>query len=234
MQVDINIEELAGAALASALEPSRIADKLREHMEKSVDEAIGDLFRYSSPFKKMLAEQLASAMPTTVEGIGQYGDVVLKTLMGVISQVREDNLRQTIEEEAKNLLAPVPAEYTLSELLRLFCEKADDEYSDNSRPTIIVDEPDERGYWDLSLDKEPGQSKYGCAYRLRFRKIEGSELSECWSMKAGDVDPSKSLFLGKSYGEQALLLNLYTCKTKVKYEPIDPDDFGYPSRERDY
>ncbi|WP_010226257.1 hypothetical protein [Pseudomonas donghuensis] len=226
MQLDINIEGIVAESVAAALSPEKLQPIIQSNVEDTVKRAIESQFSYRSKFKEMLEEKLAGVMPTDVKDIGRFGDLVVKTVSGMLSDMQNQVVKQSIQDRLAEMMKPLPQSITLTELLNSITKGLgeSDESRGEDRPTIIIETTEGvcAGYWHLYVDAEERTSKYSCAIQMDFDK-EG----KCYSLKINDYDPSKTLFLGSKYGLEALLLNLYTGGVKVQHQEVDIYDFYY-------
>ncbi|GLO05650.1 hypothetical protein PPUJ13061_55540 [Pseudomonas putida] len=230
MQLDINIEGIVAESVAAALSPEKLQPIIDQNVSSAVTSAIKEQFSYNSPFKKLLEASLEGAMPTSIEGLGRYGDLVLKTVSSMIEDYQEQALRQTITEKLEKVLAPLPARIKLSELIDQLAKAFEDSHLrdkyGSEAPTFIVEKgtgySSTSEYWTLYADANEGVEKYSCQVQMAFTG-EG----ECYSLRIGETDMKKSLILGSAYGAEALVLNLYTGGTKVDYEQIYAGDIRY-------
>lgn len=232
MQIDINIEQIVAESVAAALHPEKIQPIIEKNVQDAVKGAIEKQFSYSSPFKKALEEKLTGIMPTDFGDLGRYGDLVMKTVTGMLNDRQDQAVNQTIKEKLEAMLSPFPDRMKLTEvvgkLVLAFANSYDREGSD--RPTIIIESCENDGltpgYWHFFADPKRNQDKYSCKVHMSFNP-EG----ECYSLKFGDYDPRKSLLLGKVYGAEALILGLYTGGVKIEREDIYTDDIYYSDSE---
>lgn len=226
MQLDINIEGIVAESVAAALSPEKLQPIIEKNVASTVQRAIEEQFSYNSPFKKLLEEKLAGVMPTDVRNVGRYGDLVLKTVSGYLLDMQNQTVKQSIEEKLAAMLRPMPARMPLTELVRQIT-KAFEDMSDSrgeERPTIIIEKSEGicAGYWQLYADAEENKDKWSCSTKMMFRGD-----GECFDLTINEFDPKKSLFMGATYGIEALLLNLYTGGVKIDFEEIDNYDVRY-------
>lgn len=230
MQLDINIEGIVADSVAAALSPEKLQPIIDKNVQSAVTSSIQEQFNWNSPFKRLLEESLAGAMPTKIAGLGRYGDLVLKTVSAMINDYQEQALRQTITEKLAKVLEPLPARIKLSELIDQLTRAFEDSHlrdkHGSEAPTFIIEKgtgySSTSGYWHLYADANEGVDKYSCQVQMAFTG-EG----ECYSLRVGETDMKKSLILGSAYGAEALVLNLYTGGTQVEYEQVYVGDIRY-------
>ncbi|HBK47954.1 MAG TPA: hypothetical protein DDZ74_01025 [Pseudomonas sp.] len=226
MQLNINIEGIVADAVAAALSPEKLQPIIEKNVSSSVTSAIQEQFSYSSPFKKLLEEKLAGVMPTDVKDIGRYGDLVLKTISGYLQDMQNQAVKQSIEEKLAAMLKPLPQRMPLTDLVKQMTKAFEDmpDSRGEDAPTIIIEKSEGicDGYWQLYADAEENKDKWSCSVKMMFRSD-----GECFDLTINEFDPKKSLFLGATYGIEALLLNLYTGGVKIDFEEIDTYEVRY-------
>ncbi len=230
MQLDINIEGIVAAAVAAALSPEKLQPIIEKNVESTVKRAIEEQFSYSSPFNKLLEEKLAGVMPTDVQDIGRYGDLVLKTVSGYLQDMQNQAVKQSIEEKLTAMLKPLPARMTLTELVKQITKAFEDrsDIAGEDGPSIIIEKSEGicDGYWQLYADAEQNKDKWSCSVKMMF-----SSDGECFDLTVNEYDPKKSLYLGATYGIEALLLNIYTGGVKIDFEEIYTGDIRYSNSD---
>lgn len=230
MQLDINIEGIVATAVAAALSPEKLQPIIEKNVESTVKRAIEEQFSYSSPFKKLLEEKLAGVMPTDVQDIGRYGDLVLKTVSGYLQDMQNQAVKQSIEEKLTAMLKPLPARMTLTELVKQITKAFEDrsDIAGEDGPSIIIEKSEGicDGYWQLYADAEQNKDKWSCSVKMMFRSD-----GECFDLTVNEYDPKKSLYLGATYGIEALLLNIYTGGVKIDFEEIYTGDIRYSNSD---
>ncbi|UTL89542.1 hypothetical protein [Pseudomonas fluorescens] len=230
MQLDINIEGIVAESVAAALSLEKLQPIIEKNVEATVKRAIEEQFSYRSPFEKLLNEKLASVMPTDVQGIGRYGDLVLKTVSSYLENMQNQAVKQTIEEKLTAMLKPLPARMTLTELVKQITKAFEDrsDIAGEDGPSIIIEKSEGicDGYWQLYADAEQNKDKWSCSVKMMFNRD-----GECFDLIVNEYDPKKSLYLGATYGIEALLLNIYTGGVKIDFEEIYTGDIRYSSSD---
>ena len=175
VQLDINIEGIVAASVAAALSPEKLQPIIEKNVESTVKRAIEEQFSYSSPFKKLLEEKLAGVMPTDVQDIGRYGDLVLKTVSSYLENMQNQAVKQTIEEKLTDMLKPLPARMTLTELVKQITKAFEDrsDIAGEDGPSIIIEKSEGvcEGYWQLYADAEQNKDKWSCSVKMAIRII---------------------------------------------------------------
>lgn len=235
MNIDINIEQIVADAVGAALSPEKLQPIITTNVEKAVKSAIDDAFGYRSPFLKLLEGKIAEAMPTDIEDIGRYGDLVLKAVSAFINETQQDYIRNAIQPKLEGMLKKLPSTMKLSELVKLLVEEFSQDHLDSERdgseqPTIIVRRSTGicSGYWHLHIDPKEGKSEYGCRIRADFQ-----DSGKCYSLKIDDEDMGRALLIGPTYNADALMLNIYTGGITIELDETDFSDVYYPGSSYD-
>lgn len=87
MQLDINIEGIVAESVAAALSPEKLKPIIQSNVEETVRRAIESQFNYRSKFKDLLEEKMAGVMPTDIQDVGRFGDMVVKTGSGMLGDM---------------------------------------------------------------------------------------------------------------------------------------------------
>lgn len=232
MELNIDIESVVAQAVAAALHPERLQPIITTQVEKAVDRAIEEQFGYRAPFREMLEAKMAAAMPTDMENLGRFSDLLLKVIKAKLHEAQEEAVAQVIQPKLEAMLKPLPPAMKLSELVeKLLPDLADDYRRDGcSQPTIIVERSDGvvDGYWRLYIDSRSERDKYGCRLQIAFNS-EGKAYSLC----IGDEKMEKALLIGPTYNADALLLQIYTCGITIELDQTDFSDVYYENEYDD-
>ena len=231
MKIDIDLEGMIAKAAEDAFEPARIQEMLTEQLKSSVKTAISSAFAYRSKFQTMLDERISEAMPSDLEDLGRFGDVVLKQTKIYIQSYMEEQAATMLQARMTELLKPFDKEITLSELVKRLTEKFYDEFygdCDEEKPTFIVLKNEiNNGENDFDLYASPAAhaSRYSCEIQARFKE------GRCWDLKVNANRLSKEKYIGCHFNADALMLNIYTGQIKVILDETNFDDVYYPGRE---
>jgi len=225
MQLDINIEGLVVEAVSAALHPDAIRDVLQNAVKKAVTGAIEEQFRYNSPFKKLLEEQMAGAMPTKIDGIAAYATLVKNVVAETLEAQQNQALEQTVKAQLETILKPLPASMKLGEfmkeLFKAYKHDEHDEHGDVSMPEVEIDSHELTvGYWRLYFDKE---DSYGSKYSSRVQ-MDFQPGGKCYSAKIDSREPGHIKRMGVGHAVDALITNIYACAVLIEYEDVDPED----------
>ncbi len=235
MQINIEIESMVAEAVQNALQPAKVRDQINELVDGLVSNALRNTLRAYGDLAKDVERQIAESLPigTKIDDLCNFSDLVRKGIATRINQLNDQRINDAIMPMVDNLLEPAPAEIKLSELVASAIDKFSDDYKRDefgSQPTIIVEKSHGVGgdseFYRIYIDPHEAKSKYSCAYHL------STYNGEVYSIKAdGSESTEKSLFIGPFYGFDRLLVNLYTCKSKVIVDKTDFSDVYYGDSE---
>lgn len=225
MQLNIDIQGMLADAMNNALSPEKLQPIIQSNIERALKDCIEDQLGYRAPFRELLKTKMAEVMPTDIEGLGMFSDLVMKVIREKLNSSQNDFIAQAIQPQLESLLRPLPATMKVSQLANQLLEYFSEAYErEGGQPTFIIDDDSNvDGYWRFYADPRESSSKYSCKIQMAFNK-EG----ECYSMKLDEREPSKCLLIGQGYGADALALNIYTGKVKIQMDSNDFSDLYYP------
>jgi hypothetical protein len=234
MNFNIDIEGMAAAALSSALDPDRISELLRNKMVEVVESAINDQFSWRSDFQKLLATEIAKAMPTEVEGLGRFSDVVVKAVTESVNAHQSEFVQKAVADRLKSMLKPLPGQMKLSDVVQQIIDAFDEHDRDGSEsPTVIFERSSgsTSGYAQLYIDPRSGRDRYGCKFNARLHPVEDDnhDVLVCWALEMDDGKLENKRFIGPAFNAEALLLNLYTGQVSIEVDQTNFDDVYYSS-----
>ncbi len=229
MELNIDIESVVAQAVAAALAPERLQPIITKQVEKAVDSAIEEQFGYRAPFRKLLEEKMAAAMPTDMEDLGRFSDLVLKVISAKLHEAQAEAVAQIIQPKLDAMLKPLPPAMKLSELVeKLLPDLADDYRRDGAdQPTIIVERHDNLyGYWRLYIDSRSNRSQYDSRLKIAFRGD-----GKAYSLSIDDKKTENALLIGPTYNADALLLQIYTGGITIELDQTDFSDVYYEGED---
>lgn len=212
------LQQAVGNAFANIVASGVIEKAIEENLTKTVASIINEHLRSYSQFGQALGEHVKNAMQIDFSNLGLpgYNDFILKTIRNQVSQLAEDSIAKHVEKQLAALLAPAPAEIKLSELVSDFVKYESERYGcscddSSERITLIVEGGGNvAGYHHIFLDREEDKSKYSCKYQ-----IATTDIGHVYSLKIGDLDPKKALFIGPSFNFEHRLFQMYAAGTKL-------------------
>lgn len=227
MKIEIDFEGMLKQAIANALAPEAIQPVIQQKMNEVVASAINEQFRHGAPFKRLVEQSMAEAMPATLDEMGRFGDLVHKMVTEHLCNVQNEFIKQAMEPRLAALFSPVEKQITLGELCermtRAFEAGLLGDIPECGGPTFIARESStSKGFFSLHADNEPNKQRHQCSISMLFDS-EG----RCYSMCIDGSDIERKKFIGPAYDAEALALAIYTGMTMVEFQEIDPDDYRY-------
>lgn len=221
------------AAVAGAFDKAAsdglIQQAIEKHVSETVIAAIRDCLREYSDFGNQVKDAVKNAMKVDFDRLGLpgYNDLVLKLIRQTVEKHTDDQLKEQVEKQMTDLLAPAPATITLSQLVADFIKRNTNYYSCHcdgpTEITLIVEDIQHGMRW-ISMDKADGKDKYECDVRFLWSESDG-HIS---ALRFDRNEVSKTLFVGL-YGFERDLFQMHVSGTKLIID-CDPDDINtsYP------
>jgi hypothetical protein len=225
LDLDTIFQNVAETVLSEETLKPLITKKLEETLKSAVESAMG----YNSTFRKNLEASIASAMPTDLENISRYNDMVYKLLKNEIEAKQGEYIKQGLLDRLSSTLKTMPQELTVTALIEMLMHHLEQHHlkeANDYRPTILVEltgSGPTRGFFNLYIDPKEDVSKYSCLIKLKV-----SNKGEVYSVVIGDTSLDKALFIGPTYGLERVMLNLYANSTRLILDAEDYDDVCYP------
>lgn len=205
-------------------------------IEKKLTETIGAIIdselRSYSDFGKQLSEHVKSALQVDFShlGLASYNDIILKMIRRQVDGQIGNVIAAQVEAQMKDLLAPAPAEITLSKLISNFIEFSKSDACSCDAPERIslhVEKSSYGGHW-ISFDEKPGKTPYQCDYRLGVSDPDG----KIFALHLEQRDTRKALFVGPIYGFERSLFQMHVAGTKLIVDGNEDDiDTSYPGHD---
>lgn len=207
MEININIdlETALQNAITAAVQPDKLQALIQGKVEDAVKNALNEATGYRSPFQKAVTDAITAAMPADIDHLGRLSDAVLKILQAQVEKAQNEFITQAMAEKIAQLIPSARREVKLSDLIREMAEGARTFVRDIE---CKIEDATTDGYWYLEF----GNS------RARFN-ADG----KCYDLSLDGYDCKKTAFIGSAYGEQKVLLGLYTQQTTV-IRDINQDD----------
>lgn len=226
MSFDIN--ELVNASLAEMANSGRLSQVIAKHVEKAVEESVQSAVSYNSEFQKAIKEAIKTAVCVDFSGVGLagYNDMVVKIVKEQLDQHMKTVVNRDICQNLETLLSPVPSEIHLSKLVDEFKEWIVDSYQqETTEMTLIVDAPYRNdsylhGYRRIYLGKSSDLRQKDCEICITIDVSKGGSIV---SMSFDGKDPKKTMFVGRVYGFERMLFQIYTSGTKIIINEDDCD-----------
>jgi len=220
-------------AVAAAFDKVVASGAIEQAIEKQIGDTIGgiikDQLRTYSDVGKAIEVQVKEALQIGKMDLPSYADLIGKIVRRQVEVGMQNEATRQLEQNIAELLAPAPAEITLEQLINEFIEirVEDDDSIRGDDFTLLIDHSDgsTAGYKHIYLDPDARTSKYSCAIQ-----IDVQPSGEVYGLKVGGRDLKDQLFVGKLYGFERKLFQLFTAKSKL----IVPDDAHYSDYPTSY
>ncbi|WP_070106462.1 hypothetical protein [Burkholderia plantarii] len=225
-----DLSSAVAGAFSKIVADGVIERAIEDKLTKTITSIIDDELRSYSDFGKQLGEQVKAALQVDLSRLGlpSYNDFIMKVVRAKVSAITQSAIAQQVEKQLETLLAPAPAEITLSALVEQFIKGNDDRYGCScdapDRITLHVQDTDYGSHW-IALDKDEGKSEYGCEIRFGVR-----EDGRMFCLTLGKQKVDETLFLDP-YGFERSILQMHLAGTKVVIDrDVDEIDTNYPGR----
>jgi hypothetical protein len=211
------------------IESGVIEKAIEQKLTRTIDDILDVELRSYSTFGKEVSEHVKKALQVdfTFLGLSSYNDIILKLIRRQVDGQIGNILATQVEAQMKDLLAPAPAEITLSKLIADFIEfsKPDTCSCDGPERISLHVEKSSYGGHLISFDEEPGKASYQCDYQLGVTNPEG----KIFSLHLQQRDTRKTIFVGPIYGFERSLFQMHTAGTKLIVDGNEDDiDTHYP------
>jgi hypothetical protein len=215
-----DMEQAVATAFANVVASGAIEQAIEKQIGETINSAIKDHLRSYSDFGKAISEQVQQAIGVRLERLDlpSYNDLILKIVRAQIEGAMHGETAKQIEANLAELLKQAPAEITIDQLIEQFIE-AHKEDREGQGFTLRIER--EYGSTTIYLDKEERTPKYDCDFRISVDK-EG----EVYHLAFGRHDVDKKLFVGRLYGFERTIFQLYAAKSKLVI-PADTDAHDY-------
>jgi len=217
------LEDAVVAAYRKLANEGKIEGMIEKAIEETVQRIITDVLRSYSAFGKALEEKITSELNVDLRKLSfeGYNDVVLKLVKKKFDNLADESMRKQMDEFLGKLLEEPPKTIKLSELMKDLVDGHTEESYENrwEWPTLII-ENDGR-FAHVYIDKQPDREKYQCDYRIMIYDGRVSNVA------IDGRNAEKTTFIGRFYGFEQKLFQLYAAKTNIDID-IDDGEIGYP------
>lgn len=232
-------QEMFAAVLRDRIQ----AGALERAIEKKVDDLINstadDVFRSYSDVGKALNKKLtASIMPQiqNIDDLPVYHDFVMNRIKLAAQNFYDNRLMAAVDAELKEVFSELPEQTTLSWLIEQVKEQAKED-SDGEHITLIIEDKSREWSWSkpgdsvsLYLDKNEDADKYNCEFDIHLSKNKQTGHYDILGIRVSGSKPGERLSVGRIYGIEKVLFNLYAMKGQIELDKgFDADDYdtGY-------
>jgi hypothetical protein len=224
---DIVIEKIAAISESGAIEQA-IEDALKSSVNSIIETQLSKYSNFGKAVGKAIEESIK--IDPANFNLPSYNNLILELIRRSVDNHMTESLSKRVEEDMREILSAPEKEVKLSELIDEFIkQEVDHNYSCDLPDEMTLHlEKTSFGYWNIFFDKDSCVSKYQCAYRISV-----TEKGEVYSVQIDGKDPKKSLFMGRFYGVEKRIFNLYASGAKliVDGECAEDFDISYPEQE---
>jgi hypothetical protein len=206
-----SIETAVGDAAVGYLRSEAGQKRLRDKVVETVNHAIDESLRYSSPLRKQIDEAVANALKLQDPlNIPSYSHMVVTYVAEQVRACAEGSIQKQVAARLKDILEPIPDVVKLSELIEKFQEQVRDQHSpDWGEFTCRISDSD-YGFWYVELDEDADVRTHQCAIRMGFTK-EG----KLYDLRFRNQDVKAEMFHGDVRGFERLVFGMHAQRSKV-------------------
>lgn len=224
-------QEMFGQILQKRIQEGALEAAITKNVDSLIDEVARDVFRSYGDVGKALKEQMTSALMPNLESLcdlPSYSNFVTNRLKIAAQNFHDQKLAKVIDDELKEVFSEIPEEITLDWLVEQMLSHAR-EYDNESEGeiTLIIDNRVESygNYMSVYMDKEPSKDKYQCSYDLHLSQEKETGKYSILGLKVDGDKVSDRLTLGRMYGFDKVLFNIYAMKGLISIDSLDADDY---------
>lgn len=221
--------------IADKLSSDAITQKIEETLDKTVSEAVNEALRSYSTVGKAITKAIEESLQIdSAIGIPSYNETVKR----IVKQMVENNVDAIVQKqllpELEEMFQPAPEEITIEELMEKFAESTY-QYQDEGGVRLKIDYETDGKYHHFFFqeDSDSTASTYSLSHSkwsMRYR-IDIDRDGHVYGMRVDEVDVSKkrAFMLGRHFGFDRLMVNIYANKTKVivgDYPDDIPTEYG--------
>lgn len=205
--IDTAVSQAAVDYLSSEAGQKRIRDKVVETVNSAIDETL----RYSSPLRKQIDEAVSNALRLSDPlEIPSYSHMVVTYVAEQVRACTEGSIQKQVAARLKDILEPIPDEVKLSDLIEKFREQVRDKHSPEWGEFTCRIKDSDYGFWYLELDEDAGKREYQCEIRMGFTR-EG----KLYDLRFGNQDVKAEMFHGDVRGFERLVFGMHAQRSKV-------------------
>lgn len=208
----MDFQEQINQQIVALFESGRIEEivnkQVNEAVEYAIKESLNSYGGFRSKLKDVLDKQLN--IDTSSFNILSYNHSVLQIVQKKLDARMDEFLNEHLAKALNEILEPIPTSIKLSGLVEKFIEHHKDDLETCGEITCLVEE-DDWGGWNFRLDKEADKEAHRCEIYAGVNK-EG----EIYYLRMDGEDPKNKLFLGRKFGFERYLFQLYAVKAKIE------------------
>ena len=227
-----DLEQHVTDAVRECVTSGKMKAMVETHVAKMLDSILGDALRSYGDIGKSIEAAVKQSLAIDPAQLGLTGynltvlAIVKQKLNAAVEKVGVEKLSKDMDEL---LGTNAPAVIKLSKLIEDFKTWAAGQHGAESRCTIIFEESQYGSRW-LYLDKDAKKGMYDCQFSMLIPDEDGAG-GTCTTTgvvpticKIEGRDPKQTFIMGKLYGFERTLFQMYAAGTKVVVDETDFDD----------
>lgn len=210
-------------ALVKFEQSGKIEQLIDQHVERTVKDAIADIFSYNGHIKKIIKSEVSKLVPVDAKysiDLAPYNHIVCNMIKEKIGDRFNTEAERGVIAVLDSLFETPPESITLQKLMELYVEAYDDEAKMNGweRPEIEFKNKDDENSFSITI--RPGYGEWVDSVYLHVYK------GDILNLRLGDEENGKfsSRLL---HGFEQKIFQLYVGHTKIEVGNFDPDDIPY-------
>lgn len=224
-------QEMFGKILQRRIQEGALEKAITENVDRLINDAASDVFKSYGDVGKAIKEQMTKSLMPRLESIDDlpnYSNFVTNRLKLAAQDFHDQKLAKVIDDELKEVFSEIPEEITLKWLVEKMLSHAQ-EYNEDQEGeiTLIIDVKDRSwgGYISVYMDNESDKDKHQCDYDLHLSKEKDTNKYSVLGLKVNGDKVGDRLTLGRMYGFDKVLMNIYAMKGFVSIDSLDADDY---------
>jgi hypothetical protein len=226
----MDLNKIVNDSLAKLEANGAIENIITDHLKKTIDSIVDDLFSSYSDFGKNLKTEVQSALNVNLKelNLAGYNVLVLNTVKEKLDEALHLQGVEKMQDALNEIFNDTKKEYKLSEIINEFKQDvlSDDSDYGGNEISFHVEKQSYGAY--IAFDKDSGKGRYSCDYQL------GTDSNG--KMSRADINGKKfnnKVIMGGLYGFDRVLFKIYASGAKVIIDDNNVDiEYGYS--EEDY
>lgn len=229
----LDLNKIMNDSLAKIEEEKFLEQTFKKHIEKCIDDVIGDLFKWNGPLKKQLEEVVQNEIKLNLKDldVASYSQLISNIVANKLDEAIHIQGAEKVKAEMDKMLKKCKETYTLSEIVDELKKEAkgfrdDYEINEDEKVALYIDKRYSLIF--IKFDVEEDVSEYRCKYSLTLR----AEDNSIHSVEVAGESQEKKMKLGIQDYLTGLLFSMYANGAKVELdEGTDSDDYDLYLKE---
>jgi hypothetical protein len=207
-----------------------VEEIVKEQLKKTIHQIVKDTFDSWSDFGKSLKKEVQEQIQINLRELDilSYNHMILNVVKQELEQAMIQEGLKKIQENIQELLGTAKEEYKLSELIKELMEDEGEEYlnelgpdeyheiSLHVKPYYLSSDKEKPWLTYIYFDLDSNVDQYSCKYRLTL-----DENGIVTSIQIKDTTFDNSTIMGKLYGIEKTLFQIYTRGAKVIVDDVE-------------